>query len=184
MSEDILENPNLMDLVLKQTESQGVVGNEKVKKHVLLACASTYNANPDYTLNLILQQETGIGKSTLAKSIIRFFPEDRVKIFSQMSEKALNHMKESLDRKIIFIEEESGNYAIYAMKIAISEHRLNSSIVEKEEGRYKTNHKEVSLIGTSFITTTTKQPSDNKYWRGSGVEGLSRSSGRVARACS
>lgn len=162
MSENILKNSNLMDLVLKQTESLGVIGNEKVKKHVLLACASTYNANPDYTLNLILEQETGIGKSTLAKSIIRFFPEDRVKIISQLSEKALNHMQESLDRKIIFIEEESGNYANYAMKIAMSEHRLSYSVVEKEDGRYKTNHKEVSLIGTSFITTTTKQPSDKE----------------------
>ena len=103
MTKNILENPNLMDLVLKQTESQGVIGNEKVKKHVLLACASTYNAEPDYTLNLILEQETGIGKSTLAKSVLNLFPEDKVKIISHMSEKALNHMQESLDRKITLI---------------------------------------------------------------------------------
>ena len=78
--EDILKDPNLMDLIIEQTERKGVIGNEKSKKHILLAVVSTLNLEPDYTLSVIVEGSAVLGKSSLVKSILQVFLEDKPNI--------------------------------------------------------------------------------------------------------
>ena len=68
-----------MDLIIKQTGLKGIVGNEKSNKHILLAVVSTLNLEPD-TLSVIVEGPPGIGKSSLVKSILQVFLEDKPNI--------------------------------------------------------------------------------------------------------
>lgn len=154
------ENKNLMQYILQETEKSGIIGNELAKKYILLACVSTLNLNPDLTLNVIVEGPAGIGKTALVKSITSLFPKEKLIERSRMTPKALDHMEESLDRKIVFIEELSGNEGTYSTKIAISEHALKVGTVENNNGSHVTKTKELSAKGTSFITTTTQTPDD------------------------
>ncbi len=156
----IFEHKDLMQYILQETEKSGIVGNELAKKYILLACVSTLNLEPDSTLNVIVEGPAGIGKTALVKSITSLFPGEKLIERSRMTPKALDHMEESLDRKIVFIEELSGNEGTYSTKIAISEHALKVDTVENNNGSHVTSTKELSAKGTSFITTTTQSPGD------------------------
>jgi len=159
---DILKDPKLMDRIIEQTEFKGIVGNEKSKKHILLAGISTLNLEPDYTLSVIVEGTSGIGKTRLVKSVLDIFPTDKIYGRSRVTKTAFDHMGESLDGKIVFIEEQSGNQSSYSTKILISEHSLNLEVTVNNDGKHKTETKPVSAIGTSFITTTTKKSFDDE----------------------
>jgi len=160
--EDILKDPKLMDRIIEQTELKGVVRNEKSKKHILLAGTSTLNLNPDYTSNIIVEGPPGIGKTALVKSVFDIFPEDKIFHRSRVTKTSFDHMGGSLDRKIVFIEELSGNQGSYSTKILISEHSLNLEVTVNNDGKHKTETKPLSANGTSFITTTTKKSFDDE----------------------
>lgn len=149
-----------MDRIINESNKTGIIGNDRAKKHIALACVSTLNLNPDLTLNVIVEGEAGIGKTSLVKSILSLFPEDKIICRSRLSAKALDHMEDNLDGKILFIEELSGNDSTYSTKIMISEHVLKADIVQQNNGEHRTQTKVLSAIGTSFITTTTQPPFD------------------------
>jgi len=160
MTMKLLQDKQLLNNILRQTGKDGAFGNDQAKKIILLACISTLNQNPDYTLSVIVEGEAGIGKTLLVKSILSLFPEDKIFQRSRMTPKALEYLDEDLDRKIVFIEELSGNEGTYNTKIAMSEHELKLETVENKKGTNTTDTKVLSAKGTSFITTTTQGPSD------------------------
>jgi len=162
MSRNQLSESKLLENILEYTDRMGIYGNYQAKKQILLACVSTFNLDPDYTLSVILEGEAGIGKTSLVKSVLSLFPEEKIIQRSRMTPKALEYMEDDLDRKIVFIEELSGNEGRYSTKIAISEHCLKLETVESSQGAHQTRTKEISAFGTSFITTTTQRAFDKE----------------------
>jgi len=161
--EDILKDPKLMDLIIEQTEKKrGIVGNEKSKKHILLAGISTLNLEPDYTLSVIVGGPSGIGKTRLVKSVLDIFPTDKIYRRSRVTKTALEHEDDPLDGMIVFVEELSGNESSYSTKILISEHSSKLEVTVTSDGKQKTETKTLSAIGTSFITTTTRKNIDKE----------------------
>ena len=162
MTGNLLQNPDLLDLLIKETEKGGIVSNEKAKKHIFLAGISTLNLNPDRTLHVIVEGPAGIGKTSLVKSVLSIFPEKKILERSRVSPKAFDHMGQSLDRTVVFIEELSGNEGSYSTKILISEHILKIDVVGKSGDGHGTETKKLSAKGTSFITTTTQKAFDKE----------------------
>lgn len=162
MAKDLLNDTSLLNNILRQTEISGVVGNDQAKKIILLACVSTLNQDSDYTLSVIVEGPAGVGKTSLVKSVLSFFPDEKVIKRSRMTPTALEYMDGDLNNTIIFIEEQSGNQGVENTKIAISEDSLSLSTVISKSGVQKEDTVTKSTKGVCYLSTTTQKPFDKE----------------------
>jgi len=147
--------PDLIDRILGDFESCGLVGEEANKLLSYLAAVSRKMVEP---LSVLVLSSSGAGKTALQDTTLAFVPpEDLVKLTS-LSGKALFYKeRSSLKHKVLSLEEGDGaQEADYAIRNLISagELMIESTVKDLTTGRLTTMANRVEGPTSVFITTT------------------------------
>jgi len=152
---ELLKDPNLIQRILKDFETCGIVGEETNKLVGYLAAVSR---KLDAPLAVIVQSSSAAGKTSLMESILAFMPEEERVKYSAMTGQSLFYMGETnLRHKILaIVEEEGAERASYAIKLLQSEGELTIASTGKDpqSGRLITHEYRVEGPVMIFITTT------------------------------
>lgn len=149
-----LKDPRLLDRILDDFETLGVVGERDNKIVAYLAATSRKLKNP---LAIVIQSSSAAGKSSLMDAVLKFFPEEEQMSFSAMTGRSLYYLKEgSLAHKILAIAEEEGvGQASYALKLLQSEGKLTIASTAKETTTGKLSTQTYQVSGPVALMTTT-----------------------------
>ena len=150
----LLKSPDLLERILADFDSCGIVGEGTNKLTGYLACVSRKLDRP---LAVIVQSTSAAGKSTLMESILAFIPEEERVKYSAMTGQSLYYLGETnLKNKILaIVEEEGAEKASYALKLLQSEGELTiASTGKDDQGRMKTEEYHVEGPVMIFLTTT------------------------------
>jgi len=151
----LLQSPDLLDRILADFETAGVVGEETNKLTGYLACVSRKLDRP---LAVIIQSSSAAGKSSLMDAILALMPEEERVAYSAMTGQSLFYMGETnLKHKILAIAEEEGaEHASYALKLLQSEGEPTIASTGKDEATGNLVTKEYRVEGPVmlFLTTT------------------------------
>ena len=155
----VLRDPKLLDRILADYETCGLVGEATNKLVCYLACVSRHLPEP---LAVLIQSSSGAGKTTLQDAVLRFMPEEEQVRFSAMTGQSLYYMgRTALKHKILAVAEEEGvMQASYALKLLQSDGKLRLAIAERDRdtGRLQTRHNEVEGPIATLLTTTAEHP--------------------------
>ncbi len=136
--------------VVKQYQLAGLVGEERNIAQVFLTC-ETRHLPAKYRRHVIPQGETGAGKTTLARTILKPFRSE-VESYTRMTGAGLDRKEESLDGKILFLEQ-LGVGEPTQLKFLMTEGELTILCAERDQsGRIasKVHH----IKGTPVFITT------------------------------
>ncbi len=151
----LLKAPDLLDRILTDFETCGVVGEESNKLVGYLAAVSRKLDKP---LAVIIQSSSAAGKSSLMDAVLNLVPEEERVQYSAMTGQSLFYMGETnLKHKILAIAEEEGaEQASYALKLLQSEGELTIASTGKDEstGTLVTKAYRVEGPVMLFLTTT------------------------------
>ncbi|MES9990720.1 MAG: CHC2 zinc finger domain-containing protein [Candidatus Thiodiazotropha sp.] len=151
----LLKSPNLMQRILDDFHTAGVVGEETNKLVGYLAAVSRKLDKP---LAIIIQSTSAAGKSSLMDAVLNLMPEEERVQYSAMTGQSLFYMGETnLKNKILAIAEEEGaENASYALKLLQSEGELTIASTGKDETTGTMVTKEYRVEGPVmlFLTTT------------------------------
>jgi DNA primase catalytic core len=152
---ELLEDPRLLDRILKDFERCGVVGEETNKQVGYLAAISRSLKTP---LAVMVQSSSAAGKSSLMEAILAFVPQEQCIEYSAMTGQSLFYMAEQdLKHKVLAITEEEGaSRAAYALKLLQSEGALTIASTGKDPatGRLVAHQYRVEGPVMIFLTTT------------------------------
>jgi DNA primase catalytic core len=168
LAEAFGRRPDLVDAVLADYETCGLVGEEPNK---LLAYLAAVSRRMDEPLSLLVLSSSGAGKTALQDCTLSFVPpEDLVKLTS-LSGKALFYKERlALKHKVLALEEGDGaEEATYAIRNLISAGELviESTIKDVGSGRLTTMENRVEGPTSVFITTTnpeTDPETKSRFW--------------------
>jgi len=150
-----LRSPKLLDRILDDFETCGLVGEETNKLVAYLAAVSRKLANP---LAVLVQSSSAAGKSSLMDAVLAFVPEEERVRYSALTGQALFYMGEtSLKHRILAISEEEGAArASYALKLLQSEGEITiaSTAKDADTGNLVTQEYRVEGPVMIFLTTT------------------------------
>lgn len=151
----LLRDPRLLDRVLADLETTGVVGEETNKLVGYLAAVSRKLDDP---LAVVIQSSSSAGKSALMDAVLAMVPEEERVKYSAMTGQSLFYMGEAdLKHKILaIVEEEGAERAAYALKLLQSEGELTIASTGKDPstGRLTTHVYRVEGPVMIFLTTT------------------------------
>jgi len=158
---ELLRDPKLLERILADFESCGVVGEETNKLTGYLAAVSRKLEEP---LAVIVQSSSAAGKTALMDAVLAFVPEeDRIK-YSAMTGQSLFYMGErDLKHKVLaIVEEEGAERASYALKLLQSERELTIASTGKDPdtGRHVTHEYRVEGPVMILLTTTAVEIDD------------------------
>jgi energy-coupling factor transporter ATP-binding protein EcfA2 len=125
-----LQNPNLFDEIVKDTETLGYVGEETNKKLMYLAATSRLLDDP---ISILILSESGSGKSYLVDTVKKLMPPEDVIDVTSLSDQALNYMGD-LEHKFMSLSE--------AVHKDVIEHQLREMVSNKELRRLVTKKNE------------------------------------------
>jgi hypothetical protein len=152
---ELLRDPTLLDRILADFASAGIVGEETNKLVGYLAATSRKLEQP---LAVVLQSSSAAGKSSLMDAILSFLPDEERVLYSAMTGQSLFYMGETdLSHKVLAIAEEEGaKHASYALKLLQSEGELTIASTGKDPttGRLVTHEYRVKGPVMLFLTTT------------------------------
>jgi len=150
-----LRSPKLLDRILADFETCGLVGESTNKLVAYLAAVSRKLANP---LAVLVQSSSAAGKSSLMDAVLAFVPEEERVRYSALTGQALFYMGEtSLKHRILAISEEEGAArASYALKLLQSEGEITiaSTAKDADTGNLVTQEYRVEGPVMIFLTTT------------------------------
>ena len=149
-----LKNPNLLDQILADFETCGVVGEETNKLMAYLACVSRLLEQP---LGVVIQSMSAAGKTSLMDAVLAFMPDEQRVQYSAMTGQSLFYMGVAdLKHKILAIAEDVGvERASYALKLLQSEGYLTIASTSKDKtGRLVTEQYRVEGPVQLLMTTT------------------------------
>jgi len=151
----LLKSPNLLQQILEDFNTAGVVGEETNK---LVGYLATVSRKLDKPLAIIIQSTSAAGKSSLMDAVLKMMPEEERVQYSAMTGQSLFYMGETnLKNKILAIAEEEGAAnASYALKLLQSEGELTIASTGKDETTGSLVTKEYRVEGPVmlFLTTT------------------------------
>ena len=151
----LLKSPDLLQQILDDFNTAGVVGEETNK---LVGYLATVSRKLDKPLAIIIQSTSAAGKSSLMDAILNMMPEEERIQYSAMTGQSLFYMGETnLKNKILAIAEEEGaENASYALKLLQSEGVLTIASTGKDETTGTLITKEYRVEGPVmlFLTTT------------------------------
>ncbi|MGK5095000.1 toprim domain-containing protein, partial [Deltaproteobacteria bacterium TL4] len=169
-----LQQPDLIEQILKDFETVGMVGEETNKLVGYLVATSRKLESP---LAVMIQSASAAGKTTLMESILAFMPPEDQESWSAVTEQALYYLGENqMVHKIITIAEEEGaEKATYPLKILQSEKQLKiaTTIKDPKSGEFKVQEKLVKGPCSIFITSTSAEIDEelmNRFLRLTGNE--------------
>jgi len=152
---ELLKDKNLLNRILSDFMTAGVVGEETNKLMGYLACVSRKLDKP---LAIIIQSTSAAGKSSLMDAVLNMMPEEERVQYSAMTGQSLFYMGETnLKNKILAIAEEEGaENASYALKLLQSEGELTIASTGKDDSSGNLVTKEYRVEGPVmlFLTTT------------------------------
>lgn len=152
---ELLQDKDLLNRILDDFKTAGVVGEETNKLVGYLSCVSRKLDKP---LAVIIQSSSAAGKSSLMDAILNFIPEEERVQYSAMTGQSLFYMGETnLKNKILAIAEEEGaENASYALKLLQSEGELTIASTGKDDSTGSLVTKEYRVEGPVmlFLTTT------------------------------
>lgn len=137
---------DLISAIKDDYTALGLVGEDHNKLMCYLAAVSRKMDNP---LNILVLSSSGAGKSTLQDKTIKFLPPEDVIRTSSISNKALFYM-DSLNGKLLALEEMAGMDNTYAIRTLISERHLSLETVSGG----KLHSKKIETKCSVFQTTT------------------------------
>lgn len=150
-----LRQPDLLDRILADFETLGIVGEANNKIVAYLAATSRKMSTP---LAVVIQSSSAAGKSSLMEAVLRLIPDEDRLSFSAMTGRSLYYLgADALSHKVLSIAEEEGaSQASYALKVLQSEGHLTIASTGKEAktGRLTTQTYEVSGPVALLMTTT------------------------------
>jgi hypothetical protein len=129
-----LQNPNLFDEIVKDTETLGYVGEETNKKLMYLAATSRLLDDP---ISILILSESGSGKSYLVDTVKKLMPPEDVIDVTSLSDQALNYMGD-LEHKFMSLSE--------AVHKDVIEHQLREMVSKRELSRLVTKKNEKTGI--------------------------------------
>ncbi|MCP4088216.1 MAG: toprim domain-containing protein [Gammaproteobacteria bacterium] len=151
----LLRSPDLLNQILADFESCGVVGESTNILTGYLACVSRKLDDP---LAVLIQSTSAAGKSALMDAILDLMPEEERIQYSAMTGQSLFYLGESdLKHKILAIAEEEGvSEAAYALKLLQSQGELTIASTGKDpvSGKLVTQEYRVEGPVMIFLTTT------------------------------
>jgi DNA primase catalytic core len=151
----LLRDPNLLDRILADFDTCGLVGERTNKLVGYLAAVSRKLDRP---LGVLVQSSSAAGKSSLMDAVLSFMPEEERIKYSAMTGQSLFYMGETnLKHKILAIVEGEGvKSASYALKLLQSEGELTIASTGKDPqtGNLVTQEYHVEGPVMIFLTTT------------------------------
>ena len=152
---ELLRDPKLLDRILADFDTCGLVGERTNKLVGYLAAVSRKLERP---LGVLVQSSSAAGKSALMDAVLSFMPEEERIKYSAMTGQSLFYMGETnLKHKILaIVEEEGASRASYALKLLQSEGELTIASTGKDPatGNLVTQEYHVEGPVMIFLTTT------------------------------
>jgi DNA primase catalytic core len=149
------KSPDLIERILADFETCGLVGEEPNK---LLAYLAATSRKTDEPLSVLVLSSSGAGKTALQDTALQFVPPEELVKLTSLSGKALFYKdREALKHKVLSLEEGDGaQEATYAIRNLISAGELviESTIKDLGTGRLTTMENRVEGPTSVFITTT------------------------------
>ena len=151
---DLLRDPNLLDRILADFGTCGLVGERTNKLVGYLAAVSRKLDRP---LAVVVQSSSAAGKSSLMDAVLAFIPEEERIKYSAMTGQSLFYMGEmNLQHKILaIVEEEGASRASYALKLLQSEGELTIASTGKDPQTGNLVTQEYHVEGPVMIMLTT-----------------------------
>ena len=156
-AENFGRSPKLIENILRDFETCGLIGEENNKLISYLAMTSRKMKEP---LSVLILSSSGAGKSALQDGALAFCPpEDLVKLTS-LSAKALFYKEQtSLKHKVLAIEEGAGaEEATYAIRNLISSGGLTSEVAVRDPASGKLTTMSNTVEGPLAVFCTTTNP--------------------------
>jgi hypothetical protein len=152
---ELLRDPKLLDRILADFDTCGLVG-ERTNK--LIGYLAAVSRKLDRPLGVLVQSSSAAGKSSLMDAVLSFMPEEERIKYSAMTGQSLFYMGETnLKHKILAIVEGEGvKSASYALKLLQSEGELTIASTGKDPqtGNLVTHEYHVEGPVMIFLTTT------------------------------
>lgn len=153
----LLRSPELVERLLFDYATCGLIGEETNKLVAYLACISRKLERP---LGVVIQSSSAAGKTSLMDTVLAFVPkEDKIK-YSAMTGQSLFYMGETnLKHKVLaIVEEEGASRASYALKLLQSEGELTMASTGKDPvtGNLVTQPYRVEGPVALLLTTTAR----------------------------
>lgn len=150
----LLKSPELLDRVLADLHTCGVIGEDTNKLTAYLACVSRKLTKP---LAIIIQSSSAAGKSSLMDAVLSLMPDEERVQYSAMTGQSLFYMGETnLKHKILAIAEEEGAArAAYALKLLQSDGGLTMASTGKDPVTGNLVTQEYRVEGPVMIALTT-----------------------------
>ena len=151
---DLLRDPKLLDRILADFDTCGLVG-ERTNK--LVGFIAAVSRKLDRPLAVVVQSSSAAGKSSLMDAVLAFIPEEERIKYSAMTGQSLFYMGETnLKHKILAIVEGEGvKSASYALKLLQSEGELTIASTGKDPATGNLVTQEYHVEGPVMILLTT-----------------------------
>ncbi len=149
-----LKNPNLMEEILEDLATMGVIGEEINKTVCYLATTSSKLAKP---VSVLIQSRSSAGKSTLQNAVLSLMPEEEYENYTRVTDQSLFYKEEdSLVHKILAIEEDVGmGGAAYSIRNIQSSGKITVATTGKDPGTGKMKTEDYTVKGPVAVMLTT-----------------------------
>src|SRR6056297_1634045 len=151
---ELLQDPRLIDRILDDFETCGIVGERTGNLTAYLIATSRLLERP---LGLMIQSSSSAGKTSLLDAALAFMPEPQLVHCSAVTSRSLYYAGNlDLRHKILSISEEEGiREASYALKLLQSEGKLSIVSTANENGTGRTVVEQHEVRGPVAIMMTT-----------------------------
>lgn len=153
---DLLKKENLVEMIRDDLTKIGIAGEDKNKTMLYMVYTSRKLKKP---MSVVVKGDSAGGKSYLASQVLKLFPDEDIKNFTEVSAKSLFYMGEDeLTHKILIIFERQGSRASdYSIRSLQSEDKLQLAVTVRDPktGDFKTLEKTVKGP-VSYVETSTQ----------------------------
>lgn len=157
LGEKFLSRPDLLNAVVQDIHTLGVVGEDNLLAVLYLISISRKLPKP---LSAILRASSGAGKSTLVESVEQLIPPEDVVSVSGLSAHALYYMdRTALKNRVLVIEEREGvGQSDYGLRLLQSKGFLRRAVVMRDSVSGRTRTVQIQVEGPVSILETTTKP--------------------------
>ena len=151
----LLIDPNLTDIIVKDMETVGYVGEEPNK--ILMYLIATSRKMDDPVSGLVIAQ-SGSGKTRLVETVQKLIPEDEMMEITSVSDQAFNYVAEGglINKFLILGEAVHSEIVEHQIRDMLSSRKLNRLVTVKDKTTGEMVGKNIStrVVVASAQTTT------------------------------